>query len=209
MNCKNFCKNFAFAIITLIFSGIAIALLSFIFIKFDDVLKLDEFESFKAGIAIAIAATCILLAIGLIMAFITKKWTKVVNTIIVIIFAIIYLALGIGILVFGKKVPEQVQKEWNHLGEPIENIFHCCNYNGVNSSRTGNCAYSNGDCNARVQKIFVDKATIIGSISIVISVVITAIIIVMCCCTLKSDSDNDDEGAKSKDQFNTPLTYGW
>ena len=210
MSCKSCCKNFSFAVITLIFSGIAIALLAFLFIKFGDVLKINDFKGYKTGLIIAISVTCVLLVVGIILALISKTWTKVVNTIIVIIFAIIYLALGIVMIAFGKKVPEQVKKNWNNLGEPIEDIFHCCTYDNVTSARKENCSYKNGDCKQQVQKIFVDKATIIGAISIVISVIIIAIIVALCCCVIKDgNSTDEEEGTKSKDQFSTPLTYGW
>ena len=209
VSCGVFCKNSVYAILSLIMGGIiSVALIVFL-IKYGNAFTEGVLASAKTGLIFATVICIILLIASIICSCIDSKLTKTIVSIITMIFDLIFLVLGISMFVFKDEIDPFMKENWNEMAEPIQDLFKCCNYSTeiVTVNTTGCKEGYDKTCDQEIQKKLVDDSNIIGGISIGIFAILLVIIILLLIWGCRSG--NQDDTPSSKDQFNTPLTYGW
>ncbi|EAY18546.1 hypothetical protein TVAG_462310 [Trichomonas vaginalis G3] len=204
------CKATTFLISCCILIGAVGSLIAYLLGKYWKILSDTNFKKIRLWLIVALAVIVVLLILCILLSLCNSKFSRNLVSIILIIFNLVILAIAIIVFIFGKKVPTIVSDKWTsgNLGVLIQNTFKCCNFESHKEYKD-NCSkdYLTVDCKGKADKV-ASSVNTVGGILIGIFVGFSLIIVILFWIACKS-GDNDDSAIPTKDQFNTPLTYGW
>lgn len=204
------CKATTFLVTCFVLIGAVLASLIYLLAAYHTFLNTDSLKKYKTWLIISAIVVGCLLIICVFFSICNNKCTRNMVSIILVIFDLAIFVIAIIVFIFGKNVPQILHDNWykNNFGELIQNFSHCCNYSELdNYSDKCDEKYRDTNCEKYGQAIEKNFKTI-GGILIGVFVLFIIIIALLFWIACRS-GDNDDSAIPTKDQFNTPLTYGW
>ena len=215
MGCKQCCRSFGFTILSVLSIGAAVALLSaavyFIATKFKGISD--------SLLTIVIIALCVSVLVFLFSLYASTKDNKCVRTVltfIYIIFALVMGAAGIFLLAFKgellKIINDAVVRNQTDVTYSIETAFNCQMLTSNDTSQGGREQFYDSECESKVDEFYKSKIPPIGGCLIADFVVLMFGVVMSfryICRKEKLDLSPSDQSNKSREQLNSPLTYGW
>lgn len=210
MGCQQCLRGFGFTILSLITIGASTALfalaLYYIATKFKDISN--------TLMTIVVLALCVSILVLLFALYASIKGNKCVRTLLVfiyIIYAVIVGAAAIVLFAFKQKlinlIQTGVEKNNTDLIHSITEGFKC------KMIEKPKLTFIGSDCENKVNSFYKSKLPPIGGCLIGIFVILVIGIILsfkyLCCTKEVQDLSTTEPINKSKDQLNSPLTYGW
>lgn len=219
MGCDQCLRGFGFTILSLITIGASTALfaiaLYFIATKFKDISN--------TLMVIVVLALCVSILVLLFALYASVKGNKCVRTILVfiyIIYAAIVGAAAIFLFAFKGKllslINTGVEKNNSDVIHSISEGFNCkmgTEQVIIEGQTKTKYYFYNSSCESAVNSFYKAKLPPIGGCLVGIFVILVIGIILsfryLCCTKENQDLSTTEPINKSKDQLNSPLTYGW
>lgn len=217
MGCDQCLRGFGFTILSLITIGASTALfaiaLYFIATKFKDISN--------TLMVIVVLALCVSILVLLFALYASVKGNKCVRTILVfiyIIYAFIVGAAAIFLFAFKGKLMDLIEtgvkdKNNSDIIHSITEAFKCEMNVNETVNHTKQYYFKGSNCEDEVSKFYKAKLPPIGGCLIGIFVILVIGIVLsfryLCCVKDNQDLSTTEPINKSKDQLNSPLTYGW
>ena len=213
MSCSNFFKGIFFFIFTLVVLG-SITLVSFIFSKTFNQMKLNALYTYSL---IAMVVSGSLLIISIIAVFLNSKCFRSFISLIYLLFDFVILAIGIFFLTSKDQVVKISYKLWQDVNTSDPNFtipeatkqfqinFECCGLYGNETSFNCTAGVTVG-CQSKINDWADNKLRLTGLL--LVGVFFVFLIIIVLSFKMSCNS-GDYEDVNSKEQYNTPLTYGW
>ena len=211
MGLENFCKGVYFFILTILTIGSFTGILGLV-LKYLLDLKLNEVLTWEyTTVLVALIASVAFLIFSIIVVFFDNKCLRSFVSIMYVVFDIVILAVGVFLIASQNSIPNLIEKIWKDSPkyDPIRNDqeknWECCGWN-ASQLHCINGSYANITCYSQYEAKFGQKMIKYGWVCIALFFVLLIAIYYAFKLSCRSGSD---ENKKTKEQFNTPLTYGW
>ncbi|OHS92947.1 hypothetical protein TRFO_12124 [Tritrichomonas foetus] len=229
MGCKQCCRSFGFTILSIITIGAACALFGVALYYIATMFK-DVSNTLMVACVIALCVSILVFLFALYASVKDNRCIRTVLTFIYIIFAFVVGAAAILMFAFKgtlfKLIQGEIEKNNTDLIYSLEKAFDCKlvvnattpDQPDTNSSlmfleEGGNVSFYGSDCEDKINKFWKSRIPPIGGALIGIFVIIVIGIILsfkyICCTKDNVDLSPTDKSNRSKEQLNSPLTYGW
>lgn len=205
----HFGRNFLFTLLTLLTIGVSCAVFIAMIYYFDKIHMKSVAEDLMVGVIIGLCLSILLFIYGLYASCCGNRCHKCLLSVFYLIFTITLGAVGVALLAAKSKVKEGLAKLWQDneksVTDALEEGFKCKSWNDASIPKEQRCE-------TVITEFYEKYGNIGGGVLIALFVVLMGGTIIAFRFVCKREPKSDKASStqpNGKDQFTTPLTYGW
>ena len=202
-------RNFLFTVLTLLTIGVSLAVFAAMLYYFDQIAIKQVAEDLFVGVVIGLCLSVLLLIYGFYASCCGNRCHKCLLSVFYLIFSITLGAVGVALLAVKGKIEEGLAKLWEtgqtQVTSALEDGFKCISWDNHSIAESERCR-------TKIMNFYSKYGNIGGGCLIALFVVLMAGTVLAFRFVCKSEPKSDKASStqpNGKDQFTTPLTYGW